>query len=247
MSTGTPDELRERLARIHRPSANGDEGAADTAAPASDDLDWFLFRSFPECEVSPALFAELVPVYEKALRAGARFDHELLYVRTLELVDQVGIEAVRRIARAALERTLAGGFDPADAVAALRFALRTLPADEPFLDDVLGRPSLAGLRFQWTLDFVLDERDVAEYLALSYLRDDDPDTAGLLARFPVPPARLDRLARFFEADACRRRLAVGWEEHTAPEERHGLAAQIAERLPGFAPGKGSAASPGGGS
>lgn len=245
MTDGPPDELRQRLDRIHDASPDGDEGTESAAAPTADDLDWFLFRSFPECEVSPAVFAELVPVYEKALRAGARFDHELLYVRVLELVDHVGIEGVCRIARAALERALSGGFDPADAVAALRFAIRTLPAEDPFLGDVLTRPSLAGLRFHWTLDYVLDDRDVNEYVALSYLRDDDPDTAALLAKFPVPPGRLEHLSSFFEADACRERLEADWDAQTAPEEREPLAAQVAERLPGFAPGKGSAASPGG--
>jgi hypothetical protein len=231
MSTETEPELRERLERVRAPSSNGAGGGA----PATEDLDWFLFQSFPECAVPPGTFAELVPVYERALRGGARFDHELLFVRLLELHELVGEAAVRSIARAAVERVIAGGFEPAEAIAALRFALRALPPEDPFLDDVLGRPGLEGFRFRWTLDFVLDERGEREYLALSYLRDDDPATAPLMARFAVPAARREKLAAFFAEAACRERLERGWEEVTRPEERAALSDALRERLPGFAP------------
>jgi hypothetical protein len=235
MSIESTPEVRERLARLHGPSSNGDD-AAKAKAPSTDDLDWFLFHSFPDCEVAPDTFAEIVPVYERALRTGAEFDYELLFVRMLELSGSLGRETVRGIARAAVERVLADGFDPADSVAALRFALRTLPEDDRFVGEVLERDGLVAFRFHWTVDFVLDERDLAEYLSLSYLRDEDPATADLLREFPVPEFRLERLRAFFEPDACRRRIEAGWESGTMPHERDGLASALRDRLPGFAPG-----------
>lgn len=227
MSAPTANELSRRLARMRSPSSNGD------GAPATEDLDWFLFQSFPECAVPPAKFAELVPVYARALRTGARFDYELLFVRVLELHDLVGSEGIRSVAHAAVARAFGGGFDPADAVAALRFALRALPADDGFLDDMLSRADLASLRFQWTLDFVLDEREPADYLTLSYLRDDDPATASLLEAFPIAPGRARTVAAFLADEECRARLEAGWETETSTEERAALAAALREKLPGF--------------
>jgi hypothetical protein len=237
-------ELQERLARLGGPSSNGG-GGAEARVPDADDLDWFLFHSFPECEVAPDTFAGIVPVYERALRAGAAFDHELLFVRALELSDRIGPEHLERLARAAVERVRHRGFDPADAIAALRFALRTLPPEDSFLDDLLESADLASFRFHWTVDFVLDSRDLDEYLALSYLRDDDPATADLLRRFPVPEGRLRRLAAFLAPEACRRRIEAGWEAETAPRERAALAAALAGRLGGFTPAGGDAGRRGG--
>lgn len=232
MSAETESELRQRLERVRAPSSNGAGGGA----PPTEDLDWFLFQSFPECAVPADTFVALVPVYERALRAGARFDHELLFVRMLELHERVGEAAVRSMARAAVERVLSGGFEPAEAIAALRFAVRALPAEDPFLDEVLERADQETFRFRWTLDFVLDERGEREYLALSYLRDDDPTTAPLMAKFAVPAAQREKLAAFFAPEACRERLQRGWTAATAPDERAALAAAVKERLPGFVAG-----------
>lgn len=229
MTTDAESELRDRLERVRAPASNGH----GHDAPATEDLDWFLFESFPECAVPPETFVELVPVYEHALRAGARFDHELLFVRALELHDRIGEARVRSIARTAVDRVLEGGFEPAEAIAALRFAVRALPPEDPFLDEVLQRDDLAAFRFRWTLDFVLDERGSREYLALSYLRDDDPATAPLMARFAVPPARMEKLAAFFGTEACRARLEAGWTAGTDARERTALAAAVKERIPGF--------------
>lgn len=229
MSAETEPELRDRLDRVRASSSNGAGGGA----PSTEDLDWFLFQSFPECAVPADTFAELVPVYERALRAGAYFDHELLFVRLLELHRTVGEGAVRSVARAAVERTLAGGFEPAEAIAALRFAMRALPEEDPFLDEILTRPDQEAFRFRWTVDFVLDERGEREYLAVSYLRDDDPATAALMARFAVPAARREKLAAFFAPEACRERLRSGWAAVTRPEERQALAQSLMHRLPGF--------------
>jgi hypothetical protein len=203
MSGGPSPELEQRLARLGRVSANGG-GRAD-AAPTADDLNWFLYESFPECAVPAETFVELVPLYERAMRAGANFDFELLFVRVVELADRIGKDGVLRVARAARDRLLEGRFEPHDGIAALRFALRALPEDDPFLDEVLQRESLAGFREEWARDFSLDERGTREYLALSYLRDDDPETAGVLARFPVPPSRAAKLAAFLDAAERRAR------------------------------------------
>ena len=229
MNARAGSELQERLQRVRPPSSNG-----AGAVPATDDLDWFLFQSFPDCAVPAETFAELVPVYERALRAGAYFDHELLFVRLIELHELVGEAGVRAVARAAVERTLSGGFEPAEGIAALRFAMRTLPETDQFLDDVLSRPALEAFRFRWTVDFVLDERGESEYLAVSYLRDDDPATAPLMKNFAVPAARREKLAAFFAPDACRQRLQEGWAAVTRPEERDALAESLKARLPGFA-------------
>jgi hypothetical protein len=223
------DEIAERTGRLTA-SGNG----ASSGAFAADDLDWFLFHSFPGSEVDPARLGALLPVYERALAAGAAFDVELLYVRALELGDAVPAETRVSIARAAVRRALAGGFDAADAIASLRFALRVLPADE-FLDRLLADASCERLRFHLTADFVLDERGLDDYLALSYLREGDPDADPVLARFPVPPRARERLAEFLAEAACRRRLEAGFARWTDPEERPTLLAALGEKLPGFTP------------
>jgi hypothetical protein len=200
MSGGPRPELEQRLARLGALSSNGG-GAA--SSPSTDDLNWFLYESFPECAVPPETFAGLVPLFERALRAGASFDFELLFVRVIELAERIGRDGVLRVARAARDRLLEGNFEAHEGIAALRFAVRALPEDDAFLDELLRRSSLAGFREEWARDFALDERGPGEYFALSYLRDEDPETAGVLARFPVPVARAAKLAAFLE-DAERR-------------------------------------------
>ncbi|MGQ0721381.1 MAG: hypothetical protein ACT4PE_07405 [Candidatus Eiseniibacteriota bacterium] len=197
MGSHPSPELEQRLARLGAVSANGG-GRAD-AAPSTDDLDWFLYESFPECAVPAETFVGLVPLYERALRTGASFDFELLFVRVVELAHRIGKDGVLRVAWAARDRLLDGRFEPQEGIAALRFALRALPEDDPFLDEVLQRESLAAFREEWALDFMLDERGPAEYFALSYLRDDDPETAEVLACFPVPASRAAKLAAFLDA------------------------------------------------
>jgi hypothetical protein len=202
MDSHPSPELELRSARLCAVSANG--GRAD-AAPSTDDLNWFLYESFPECAVPAETFAQLVPLYERALRAGADFDFELFFVRVVELADRIGTDGVLRVARAARDRLLDGRFEPHDGIAALRFALRALPEDDAFLDELLRRESLAAFREEWARDFVLDERGPREYFALSYLRDDDPQTAAVLARFPVPASRAAKLAAFLDAAERRAR------------------------------------------
>jgi hypothetical protein len=191
MSVEPSSELARRLLRLGTPW-----GGRPDALPTADDLDWFLYESFPECAVPAETFAQLVPVYERALRAGATFDFELLFVRAVELVGLIGGDGLLRLARAARDRLLDGGFEPHDGIAALRFTVRVLPEDDAFLDEVLGRSSLASFRREWTQDFALDARGPREYFALSYLRDDDPETAGVLARFLIPASRAAKLEAF---------------------------------------------------
>ena len=62
----TPEEVRERMDRILAPPRNGGNG------PDSDDLDWILFRSFPEGAVDADTLAPLVPAYAAALDAFAK-------------------------------------------------------------------------------------------------------------------------------------------------------------------------------
>jgi hypothetical protein len=231
MSEEPSAELRERLARVSVPSSNGGAGTV----PAPDDLDWFLYESFPECQVPLATWLELLPVYGRALRAGAAFDFELLFVRVLEHADRVGQAAIGALARAARDRLLGGGFEPPDGIIALRFLLRALPAEDGFLDDVLTRDAHAAFRFLWTLDFVLDERGATEYFALSYLRDEDPDTAVILARFPVPESRRAALESFLAPDACRRRLEDGWCRCVPDDERYAAREAVRVRIRDFEP------------
>ncbi|MFN8177891.1 MAG: hypothetical protein U0167_08185 [bacterium] len=225
------EEIEERLARLRGASGNG----AASVAPEADDLDWFLFHSFPGCDVEPAQLAALLPVYERALATSAAFDFELLFVRVLELRDAIAPDAREGIARAAARRVLAGGFDPADAIAAIRFAARALADVDAFLDRLLADEACASLRFQLSVDFVLDERELADYLALSYLREGDPDASPLLAAFPVAKGAEARLARFFDQAACRRRIEEGWSRFCEPAERAMLLQALQSKFPGFCP------------
>jgi hypothetical protein len=224
-------EYEDRLSRVTAPASNG--GSA--SLPAADDLDWFLFHSFPGCDVPAERFAELLPVYERALRAGAAFDVELLFVRVLESGEAVPPAARESLARAAAERVLARGFDSSDTMSAIRFVIRALPGETALLERVAEEPGLAGLRWQLALDFALDERSLGDYLAVSYLRDGDPDVAPRLERFPVSPAGRAGLERIFGSDGGRARIEAGFEEHADPEERAMLLEALAERFPGFTP------------
>jgi hypothetical protein len=225
-------ELRERLARMKDPSTNGGSGAF---VPSEDDLDWFLFNSFPDCEVTPARFVELLPVYERALRAGSAFDTELLFVRMLEMGEPVTEDARASLACVAGERVLSGSLDSADAIAAVRFIVRTHPDPGAFLDHLLRDPALARLRWQITLDFVLDERSLDDYLAVSYLRDADPDAGPRLAGHPVSRDAWARLTEWLDPEASRRRLEQGFASFAETEEREGLREALRERAPGFNP------------
>jgi hypothetical protein len=204
------EEIAERLARLRGASGNG----ATSSAPHADDLDWFLFHSFPGCDVEPTRFASLLPLYERALAAGTTFDFELLFVRLLELRDAVPAEARCSVARSALRRAIEEGFDPADAIAAIRFAIRVLPDADAFLDRLLTDEACARLRFHLTVDFVLDERELDDYLALSYLREGDPDAASVLEAFPLMPGAQRRLATLFEEGCLSGRLEEGWSAWT---------------------------------
>ena len=197
-------DLQDRLERLRRPSANG------SGAPRRDgeDLDWFLLRSFPDCGVSPELFVELVPVFVESIRNGISFDVELLYVRCLELGSRLGAEGLETVAEAGLRRAFDGGFDAADSLASIRFALRVIPG-ETFLPRLLEDDDLEELRFRMTVDFVLDERDLGEYLAVSYLRDGDPEIGDRLAPYPVRESDREILEGFLDRDACRTRIERG--------------------------------------
>lgn len=226
-------ELEERIARL------GASGNGQSPAPDGEDLDWLLFHTFPGSHVDPGRLAALLPRFVRALEDGVAFDFELLYVRALEL-DAVIPDAQRdALARAAMRRALAGGFDPADAVAALRFALRVTSPDA-FLPAFLADPAQERLRFHLTMDFTLDERSLEDYLALSYLRDGDRDADRTLARYPVPAGAVAELAAFLEENACRRRLEAGFTAWVDAEEREMLAQALAEKLPGISLGIGRA-------
>lgn len=231
MTTKPVEEIEERLARLRGASGNG----ATTASPDADDLDWLLFQSFPGCAVEPARFVTLLPAYQQAIASGVMFDFELLFVRLLELGDAVAADTRRQVARAALQRLLEEGFDPADAIAAIRFAIRVLPDVEQFLARLGGDEACARLRFQLTVDFVLDERELDDYLALSYLREGDPDAASVLEGFPLAPGVKDRLSALFEASACRARLEQGWTRWSEAEDRATLREALSSKVPGFRP------------
>jgi hypothetical protein len=229
MAMAIDTELEARLARLTAPGSNG----GPPALPSADDLDWFLFHSFPGCEVPAERFGSLLPVYERALREGASFDLELLFVRVLEVGDVIPAEARRALARAAVDRALAGGFDSSDAMAALRFAVRALPDEPAFLDRLARDPALEKLRWQLAVDFALDDRALEDYLAISYLRDGDPDIAPRLERFPVSPAARALLEKLFGEGGGRRRIEAGFDEFVDPDERAMLLEALEERIPGF--------------
>jgi len=231
MGPAPVEEIEQRLARLKGEARNG----SASPSPDPDDLDWFLFHSFPGTDVEPAQFAALVPVYERALATGATFDVELLFVRSLELGDAIPSEARMGLARAAARRVIERGFDAGDAIAAIRFAARVLPDADGFLDLLLDDHDCAQLRFQLGVDFILDERELGDYLALSYLREGDPDAASLLEQFPLSKRAQERLARLFDEQECGRRLREGWWRWTEPAERATLREALQEKLPGFAP------------
>jgi hypothetical protein len=82
---------------------------------------------------------------------------------------------------------------------------------------------------------VLDERELADYLALSYLREGDPDAEPLLASFPVGKGAEARLASFFDERACRRRLEDGWSRWCEPAEEELLRVALRSKFPEFCP------------
>jgi hypothetical protein len=223
-------EVDERVARLRSSRGNG-----ASATPSTDDLDWVLFHSFPGSEVEPARLIELIPLYADSLSRGAVFDFELLFVRVLELGASIPDETRIGLARAAAGRALAGRFDPADAIAAVRFVIRALPNSEDFLEQMATGADAARLRFDLTVDFLLDERDLGDYLALSYLREGDPDAEPVLARFPVPESARTRLAAFFEESACRRRVQEGWPSWVEEAERATLLEALRALWPNFTP------------
>lgn len=221
-----------QLDPLSRVLAHARNGRKD---PDGDDLDWVLFRSFPDGDVSWERFAEAVPVFQRALDTETTFDHELLFVRLIEAGDAVSADARRDIARSVADRVLANGFEPDDAISVLRFALRVLPDADKFISDLTSDTSLDRLRFLLTVDFVLDERELDDYLSLSYLRDADPDSAPLLAGFPIHAGALEQLERMFSDRIVREQLHTGWARHTEPWEREALAKAFSVKLPGFVP------------
>ncbi len=230
MTPARVDETDERIARLRAFRHNG------ATTPSADDLDWVLFHSFPGSEVEPARLVELIPIYADAVERGGGFDFELLFVRVLELGDSISADTRTALARTAARRTLGGDFDPADAIAAVRFVIRALPRWEELVDPLITDPRAGRLRFDLTVDFVLDERDLDDYLALSYLREGDPDAAPVLARYPVPKDAKARLADFFEDSACRRRVQEGWSTWADVAERPTLLEALRSLWPSFAPG-----------
>ncbi len=226
-------EIEERIARL------GASGNGQSPAPDGEDLDWLLFHTFPGSDLDPGQLAALLPRFTRALENGVAFDFELLYVRALEL-DAVIPDAQRgALAHAAVRRALAGGFDPADAIATLRFALRVIPP-EGLLPAFLQDAAQERFRFHLTLDFTLDERSLEDYLALSYLRDGDRDADRILARYPIPASAVAALGAFLEEGACRRRLEAGFAVWVDADEREMLAQALVEKLPGIALGTGRA-------
>lgn len=215
-------ETQARLARL--------APAETSELPETDDLDWVLFHSFPDCEVAPADFAASLPHFERALRAGVSFDYELLFVRTLEVGSAIAPTPREDLARAAIDRTLAGAFEPAEAMAAIRFVARVLPESDAFFARLFAEESLAELRWQISADFALDERELDDYLAVSYLRDADPDAGPRLESFPVGAEAKAQLERFLAADAVRVRLADGFARFADPAERDMLRDAFRERL-----------------
>lgn len=221
----TSAEVRDRVASLLAPSGNGH------AATGGDDLDWVLFRSFPDGAVDAPTFAELVPIYAAALADGVAFDHELLFVRVVEMGASIPDADRRAVADAAAQRLSSPDFDPDETPAVVRFLVRVPPTSADALTSLLKSPVHERLQFFLTTDFVLDERDLDDYLALSYLRDSDPDSPVALSRFPVPGDAREQLVRFFSEEETVPRIQAGWRRWPTEAERPTLRRGFAVRLP----------------
>jgi hypothetical protein len=206
---------------------------ANAPSRARDELNSALYESFPGGAVSATELEKQFPHFLTALRERIPFDHELLFVRILELSGRragiVGEALVREIAKRALE----GGFSPGDTLAAMRLLARVLPAEDGFFERLFSIEALEQLRFEMTLDFAMDQRALAEYLALSYLRDGDPEAHDVLRGFPIPEPVRVRLEFFFDAEQCVRRLQFGWNRWIPAEQRESLRKWVRVKFPSF--------------
>ena len=206
---------------------------ANATSRARDELNAALYESFPGGAVSAADLEKQFPLFLNALRERIPFDHELLFVRILEMSGRragiVGEALVREIARRAIE----GGFSAGDTLAAIRLLARVLPAEDGFFERLFSIESLESLRFEMTLDFVTDQRDLEEYLALSYLRDGDPEAQEVLRGFPIPEPVRARLVSFFDPGECVKRLREGWSRWVPVEQRESLRKWIRTKIPSF--------------
>jgi len=198
-----------------------------------DELNAALYESFPGGSVSPADLESRFPTFLKALRDRVPFDHELLFVRILELSGRragiTGEELVREIARRALE----GGFSAGDTLAAMRLLARVLPAEDEFFEKLFAIEALEPLRFEMTLDYFTDQRDLVEYLALSYLREGDPETQDVLGGFPISEPVRARIESFFDPERCAQRICEGWSRWAPLEQRDSLKEWIRAKIPNF--------------
>jgi hypothetical protein len=198
-----------------------------------DELNAALYASFPGGSLAAADLEKYFPAFLKALRDRVSFDHELLFVRILELSGRrggmVGEELVREIAHRALE----GGFTAEDTLAAMRLLARVLPAEDEFFERLFTIEALESLRFEMTLDYVTDQRDLGEYLALSYLREGDPETRDVLGGFPISEPVRARIESFFDPERCAQRLCEGWNRWAPSEQRDSLKEWIRGKIPNF--------------
>ncbi len=223
--------MTTNAAEKDRPLERLRDAAVQGRAATADDLDWVLFRSFPGCEIAVGALAELAPAYVEAVRSGTPFDRELLFVRLLEAGDALPDAFRRDVARAAADRLLEGVDDPDDDIPVLRYVLRTSPDAEDLVGRLILDPALDAFRFTLTLDFALDERELDDYLAVSYLRDGDPDSGPMLKPYPVPEGLRRELALWFGGPALCARLESGWLRHTDAAERDSLRRGLEEKLP----------------
>jgi len=205
--------------------------SASAISRARDELNAVLYDSFPGGSVSAADLERQFPLFLNALREHVPFDHELLFVRILELSGRragiVGESLVREIARRALE----GGFSAGDTLAAMRLLARVLPAEDNFFEKLLSIEALDSLRFEMTLDFATDQRPLDEYLALSYLRDGDPEAEEVLRGFPIPAPVRSRLETFFHPEQCAARLRAGWSRWIPSEQSESMRNWIRGKIP----------------
>jgi hypothetical protein len=219
-------DVEQHIARLRGPASDG-----ESADPG--DLDWVLFRSFPGCEIGPETLAECAPAYVAAVRNHVVFDRELLFVRLLEAGDALPPAFRREVADAAAHRLLAGDYDPDDAIPVFRYVIRAAPDPDAVVVSVVTDPDLDALRFALTVDFALDERDLDDYFAVSYLRDGDPDSGPRLRAFPVPPGVRRELSLWLSEPAVRARLETGWTRHPDDAERERLRRGLEQKLPGL--------------